>query len=229
MRARVLVIEDDGSLRRGLCDNLDAQGWEVKAAADGEEGLELALSWRADLILLDLMLPRVNGYEICRAVRMEKMEVPILMLTAKGQTEDVVKGLELGADDYVVKPFALQELLARVRALLRRKSQGATRFTFGTGFVLDLEARTLCKGDERVELTPKEFDLLAFLLREAGRALSREKLIGEVWGHGLLVTNRSVDRCVKTLRAKLEGSTATDLRSVRGVGYRWDGLVEMND
>lgn len=226
MRARVLVIEDDASLRRGLCDNLDAQGWEVKSAADGEEGLELALSWRADLILLDLMLPRVNGYEICRAVRLEKMEVPILMLTAKGQTEDVVRGLELGADDYVVKPFALQELLARVRALLRRKSQGAARLVFGDGHVLDLEARTLSRHGVGVALTPKEFDLLAVLLQQAGRALSRDKLIGEVWGHGLLVTNRSVDRCVKTLRAKLEGAAGTDLRSVRGVGYRWDGVVE---
>jgi DNA-binding response OmpR family regulator len=229
MRARVLVIEDDASLRRGLCDTLDAEGCEVKATADGEEGLELALSWRADLILLDLMLPRVNGYEICRAVRMVKSEVPILMLTAKGQTEDVVKGFELGADDYVVKPFALRELLARVRALLRRRSQGASRLAFGDCYVLDLEARILIGNAREVALTPKEFDLLASLLRQAGRAVSREKLIAEIWGRGLIVTNRSVDRCVKTLRAKLKTSTATQLRSVRGVGYRWDGEVNEGD
>ena len=225
MRARILVIEDDASLRRGLCDNLAAQGWEVCSAAGGEEGLRLALSWKADLILLDLMLPSVNGYEICRSLRLEGAQTPVLMLTAKGQTEDVVRGLELGADDYVVKPFALQELLARVKALLRRRDTGAARLAFGGGYVLDGDSQKLTRDGKEVSLTPKEFGLLDYLLRNAGRALSREKLISEVWGHGLIVTHRSVDRCVKTLRAKLATEAASDLTAVRGIGYRWDGEV----
>ena len=229
MRTRILIIEDDESLRRGLSDHLASQGWETRTAADGETGLHLAFEWKADLILLDLMLPKVDGYEICAALRREKIETPILMLTAKGQTEDVVRGLGLGADDYVVKPFALRELMARVHALLRRKNSEATRYRFGEHGLLDLEARRLTMDGSTVELTPKEFDLLATFLRQAGRALSRDRLLSEVWGHGLIVTTRSVDRCVKTLRSKLAGSTGRDLTSVRGIGYRWDGQVETDD
>lgn len=225
MSARILIIEDDESLRRGLCDNLAAQGWEVRAASDGEEGLQLAFDWRADLILLDIMLPGVDGYEICRALRLEKIDTPILMLTAKGQTDDVVMGLQLGADDYMVKPFALRELLARVQVMLRRTHVSSTRFTFAQDGLLDTSARRLTLAGKAVNLTPKEFDLLSVLLQNAGRALSREQLIGKVWGHGLLVTHRSVDRCVKTLRAKLGPSSSADFVSVRGVGYRWDGDV----
>lgn len=226
MNARILIIEDDESLRRGLCDHLASEGWEVKGAKDGDEGYELAFSWKSDLILLDVMLPGVNGFEICQALRREKVETPILMLTAKGQTEDVVQGLELGADDYVVKPFALQELMARVRALLRRQDEGVTMFSFGGDWQLDLSARKLMSGKMEVGLTPKEFDLLEVLLRGEGRAFSRDQLISKVWGNGLLVTARSVDRCVKTLRAKLGASTAKYLTSVRGMGYRWDGEVK---
>jgi len=229
MRARILIIEDDESLRRGLGDHLAAQGWEIRAASDGENGLDLAFQWKADLILLDIMLPKVNGYEICTALRRERIDTPILMLTAKGQTEDVVRGLELGADDYVVKPFALRELMARVHALLRRRNSEATRYHFGGNGLLDLEARTFSCDGAKVDLTPKEFDLLAVFLRNAGRALSRDRLISDIWGHGLIVTTRSVDRCVKTLRTKLPESAARDLTSVRGVGYRWDGQVEADD
>ncbi|MEM1084011.1 MAG: response regulator transcription factor [Verrucomicrobiota bacterium] len=225
MSARILVIEDDESLRRGLCDNLAAQGWEVKDAADGDRGLELAFDWTADLIVLDIMLPGVNGYEICQALRREKIDTPILMLTAKGQTDDVVTGLQLGADDYMVKPFALRELLARVQVLLRRTDHSASRYELENGAVLDVDARRFSIGDQAIDLTPKEFDLLTVLLQNAGRALSREQLIGKVWGHGLIVTHRSVDRCVKTLRAKLGQTQAVQLSSIRGIGYRWDGTV----
>jgi len=218
MNERILLIEDDDDLRRGLRDNLEAQGWEVRAAADGERGLELALTWPADLVLLDIMLPGVNGYEICRSIRLEKLEVPILMLTARGQTEDVVRGLDLGADDYVVKPFALAELLARVRRMLGRTGPKEERYDLGGGLVLDVAA---CRVDDlETPLAPKEFGLLCCLVKNGGRAMSRGRLLREVWGPGLFVTERSVDRAVKTLRAKL-GDAGRAIETVRGVGYRW--------
>ncbi|MGJ8634881.1 MAG: response regulator transcription factor [Luteolibacter sp.] len=226
MSARILIIEDDESLRRGLLDHLGSQGWEVLAAKDGEEGYKLGLEWKCDLILLDIMLPGINGFEICQALRREKITTPILMLTAKGQTEDVVRGLELGADDYLVKPFALQELIARLRVLLRRQDDGVKCFTFGEAWELDLVARKLLQSDKEVILTPKEFDLLSTFLHNAGRALSRDQLISRVWGNGFLVTQRSVDRCVKTLRSKLGKTTALALKSIHGIGYRWDGSVQ---
>ena len=223
MSARILVIEDDENLRLGLCDNLAAQGWEVRSAADGETGLSSALEWQADLILLDIMLPGVNGYEICRSIRLEKIETPIIMLTARGQTEDVVRGLDLGADDYVVKPFALAELLARVRRMLDRAGPRDERCELGGGLVLNLQARKVEGLDE--ELTPKEFGLLACLVRNAGSALSRRRLLRDVWGPGLFVTERSIDRAVKTLRHKL-GTAGESVKTVRSVGYRWEDEAE---
>lgn len=220
MRARVLLIEDDESLRRGLADNLSAQGWEVKAVGDGDSGLEAALEWKVDVILLDIMLPGVNGYEICRSLRLEKIETPVVMLTARGQTEDVVRGLELGADDYVVKPFALAELLARVKRLLKGRGDEEPRYELGGGMVLDVEGRRVDGLKE--ELAPKEFGVLEFLVRNGGRALPRARILQEVWGPGLFVTDRSVDRAVKVLRAKL-GKAGKGIETVRGVGYRWGG------
>ncbi|MEM6911297.1 MAG: response regulator transcription factor [Verrucomicrobiota bacterium] len=219
MSSRILLIEDDASLRRGLEDNLRAAGWEVRVASDGEHGLELALAWKADLILLDIMLPGVNGYQICRHLRQEDIQVPLLMLTARGQTEDVVRGLDLGADDYLIKPFALAELLARVRRLLRQAPSARTRIPLGSQLELDLTARTLHGSD--LVLTPKEFGLLAHLVQHPERAFTRAQLLREVWGPGLFVTERSVDRAVRTLRAKL-GSASQALQTIRGIGYRWD-------
>ena len=218
---RMLIVEDDATLRIGLRDHFLADGWQVLVAEDGERGLEMAFEEKVDLILLDLMLPKVDGYEICTALRREKVKTPILMLTAKGQVEDVVHGLELGADDYLVKPFSLRELDARVGVLKRRIDDGVKSYEF-SGLLLDTEARTLSREGEAVALTPKEFDMLVTFLREQGRAMTREQLLSAVWGNGLLVTVRSVDRCVKTLREKL-GEAAGHLVSVRGVGYRWDG------
>lgn len=217
----MLIIEDDETLRRGLLDHFRDTGWAVITAADGERGLELAFNERVDVILLDLMLPKIDGFQICEALRREKILTPILMLTAKGQVEDVVRGLETGADDYLVKPFSLRVLDARIGVLVRRLDKGQSEFEFGEGFRLDLVARTLKCREEVISLTPKEFDLMVVFLRRAGRAMTREQLLGEVWGHGLLVTTRSVDRCVKTLREKI-GRAAAHLVAVRGVGYRWD-------
>ena len=218
MKARILLIEDDESLRRGLQDNLEAQGWTVRVESDGEAGYEQCLSWQADLILLDIMLPKVNGYEICRSLRLEGILVPIIMLTAKGQTEDVVRGLELGANDYVVKPFALAELIARIRRLLQETDR-SENYELGEGIILDVAGMRV-KGIAE-ELSPKEFGVLTYLVENDGRALTRSQILRKVWGAGIFVTDRSVDRAVKVIRARL-GKMGTKLETVRGIGYRWN-------
>lgn len=220
----ILVVEDDPTLMRALRDNLEFDGYKVLTAADGERGLKCAVDDRPDLIVLDIMLPKVNGYEICRLVRKEGLEMPILMLTAKGQESDIVLGLNLGADEYVTKPFGLKALLARINALLRRKRQGETKtFRFGR-FVLDCAARKLLQEDREIELTPKEYALLELLVRRSGRALRREEILRQVWGFDVFVTGRSVDRCVNTLRGKVESDPAdpTWIKTVREVGYRFE-------
>lgn len=223
MNELVLIIEDDAALRRGLKDNFEFEGYRVQTAEDGGAGLELALAARPDLVILDLMLPKVNGYEICRFLRAEKLDMPILMLTAKGQESDIVLGLKLGADDYVTKPFGIKELLARAEALLRRRSQhGAVAHVFGE-CRLDTEARTLTRAGREVALSPKEFELLAYFVAHAGRALSRETIMNNVWGCDASVTLRSIDRFVNALRQKIEIDSAQPrhIRTVREFGYKF--------
>jgi len=220
----VLIVEDDPSMLEGLRDNFAFEGYVVLTAADGEAGLNAALEARPDLIVLDIMLPKINGYEVCRLVRREGLDVPIVMLTAKGQESDIVLGLELGADDYVTKPFGIMELLARVNALLRRRRRAQPEgYRFGA-FELDLRARSLRKDGAAVALTPKEFGLLELLLGRAGQALTRNQILNAVWGHSVFVTPRSVDQCVNTLRGKIEPDPRqpTYVKTVRGVGYRFD-------
>jgi DNA-binding response OmpR family regulator len=176
----ILIIEDDPVMLRGLRDNFEFEGYHVQTAADGDAGLKAALTLQPDLILLDLMLPNVNGYEICRFLREEKLEMPILILTAKGQESDVILGLKLGADDYVTKPFSIKELLARVDAFLRRRrQQSGSTFLFGD-CRFDTVARRLSRAGQDVVLSPKEFELLAFLAGNAGRALSRDRIMASV-------------------------------------------------
>lgn len=219
MSARVLIVEDDAVLLRGLKDNFAARGFHVDAAADGQAGLDAALAAPPDILLLDLMLPKVNGYEVCRAVRERGLDFPIIMLTAKGQEEDIVLGLNLGADDYVTKPFRIAELVARVNAFLRRRNRGRTeKYAFGE-FELDGARHKLFRKGEEVELTAKEFRLLEYFLERQGRALTREDILNSVWGHSIVVTERSVDRCVTTLRAKIG---AQYIQTVRDVGYRFE-------
>jgi DNA-binding response OmpR family regulator len=170
------------------------------------------------------MLPKLNGYEICRAVRAEKLEIPILMLTAKGQEEDVVRGLDIGADDYITKPFSIRELMARVQAFLRRHRVGATQnYEFGN-CVLDTASHRLLKVGTDVPLTTKEYRLLEFFLQRPGRALTRDSIMNSVWGNTIMVTSRSVDRCVTTLRAKIEPDPhhPTFIHTIRDVGYRFE-------
>lgn len=220
----VLIVEDDPALLRGLHDNFSNAGYRVHCARDGRDGLDVALGQRPDLLVLDIMLPKMNGFEICRAVRARKLEMPIIMLTAKGQEEDIIRGLELGADDYVTKPFSIRELLARAKAFLRRGASAATRFEFGD-CRLDLAAHKLFRQGREVELSPKEFKLLEFLVRRPGRALTRDQILDGVWGAEIVVSDRSVDRCITTLRAKVEADPHQPafIQTVRDVGYRFQG------
>ncbi|MGA2770449.1 MAG: response regulator transcription factor [Bryobacteraceae bacterium] len=226
--ARILIVEDDPALLRGLKDAFVSRGFDVLTAQDGETGLDYALSRNPDLILLDIMLPRVNGYEICRAVRERGLEMPILMLTAKAQEEDIVLGLNLGADDYIVKPFHLGELTARVNAFLRRsKSKQASVLRFGA-CELDLAAHKLYRDGVEVELTAKEFKLLAYFVSRRGCALARNDVLDAVWGNSVIVTQRSVDRCVTTLRAKIEPDSRNPryVQTIRDIGYRFEPEAE---
>jgi len=220
----VLIVEDDPALLRGLTDNFEFEGYRVLTADDGEAGLEAAIDAGADLIVLDIMLPKVNGYEICRLVRREGIETPIILLTAKGQESDVVLGLNLGADDYVTKPFSIKELLARAGALLRRRRRGRQKVHHFGDCELNASARTLLRGGADVPLTPKEFGLLELLVRQAGRALTRDEILRTVWGYDVFVTTRSVDRCINSLRKKVEPDSArpTFIKTVREIGYRFE-------
>jgi DNA-binding response OmpR family regulator len=220
----VLIVEDDPAMLRGLKDNFEFEGYRVITTGDGERGLAAAVDDRPDLVILDIMLPKVNGYEICRLVRKAGLDMPIIMLTAKGQESDIVLGLNLGADDYVTKPFSVRELLARAEAFLRRRRRTETNlYRFGP-FELDAASHRLRKRGQEVELTPKEFDLLHYLVRRAGRALTRDDILKNVWGHGVFVTARSVDRCINTLRGKIERDPdrPTIVTTIREVGYRFD-------
>jgi len=220
----VLIIEDDATLLRGLKDNFEFDGYRVITAAEGERGLELALSSQPDVIILDIMLPKINGYEICRHLRREKLDMIIIMLTAKGEESDVVLGLNLGADDYMTKPFSIRELLARTTAFLRRRRQEEqTHYQFGD-YTLNTQSRQLCKNDTDIPLSPKEYKLLVFFLRKQGHALTRDEILNAVWGYDCYVTPRSIDRCVTTLRTKIEPNPRTPqfIHTLREVGYTFD-------
>jgi DNA-binding response OmpR family regulator len=223
MTKSILIIEDDPTLLRGLKDNFETEGYTVRTANDGQKGLEALLKSPPHLLLLDLMLPRVNGYEICRQARAKELSMPIIMLTAKGQEEDIVRGLELGADDYVTKPFSIRELLARVRAFLRRQPAESSVYEFGK-CRLDRTAHKLFRDGREIELTAKEFKLLEFFISRAGRALTRDSILDGVWGGDVIVTDRSVDRCVTTLRGKLEADPRSPvfIQTIRDIGYRFE-------
>ncbi|MCP4378153.1 MAG: response regulator transcription factor [bacterium] len=220
----VLIIEDDPALLRGLADNFKFEGYTVRTANDGEKGLCEALDSGINLILLDIMLPKVNGYEICRRIRAEGLDTPIIMLTAKGQESDILLGLNLGADDYVTKPFSIRELLARANAFLRRQRTAKPDiYRFGD-CVLDISADRLTRDSVEVTLTPKESGLLKFLAANTGRALTRDEILRRVWGYDVFVTARSIDRCINTLRKKIEPNPAspTFIKTIREIGYRFE-------
>jgi DNA-binding response OmpR family regulator len=220
----ILIIEDDSTMLRGLKDNFEYSGYNVIIAADGEVGLNAALDTKPDLIILDIMLPKINGYEICRLIRKEKLDMPIIMLTAKGEESDIVLGLNLGADDYVTKPFSIKELLARVTAFLRRRKQEEQNgYKFGD-FILDIPACSLSKNDQEIKLSPKELKLLEFFLKKQGKALTRDEILNVVWGYNSFSGHRSVDRFVTTLRNKIEPDphNPTFIHTLREIGYKFE-------
>jgi DNA-binding response OmpR family regulator len=222
--SRLLIIEDETPMRTALTDVLEGEGYRVLTAADGETGLDRAVAEKPDLILLDIMMPRLDGYEVCAALRKLSNPVPILMLTAKGQVEDRVTGLDAGADDYLVKPFSTDELLARVRALLRRfqrQANAPARLKFGPVEV-DLVRLTAMRGRKPIHLTATEFAMLRLMAGTPGEPVSRERFLDVVWGYAAFPTTRTVDTHIGNLRAKLETDPDAPrwLKTVHGVGYK---------
>ena len=225
MALRVLAVEDEPEMQVILGDNLEYEGFEVLSAATGEEGLQLAMAKQPDLILLDLLLPRMSGYEVCRRLRTERFTMPIIMLTARNAELDRVAGLEMGADDYLGKPFGVGELIARVRVQLRRPRQagrGPVELRFGD-VVVDLRQRRARNGPEPLELSSREFELLEYLIDHADKVVTREELLSAVWGYGAAPLTRTVDNFVAKLRKKVERDPRDPrhILTVHGSGYRF--------
>lgn len=225
----ILIIEDDSTMQSMLAYNLIKEGYKVEQAVDGLLGLEKARSLKPDFILLDVMLPKMNGFEICRILRQE-MAVPILILTAKDDEIDKVVGLDLGADDYLTKPFKMRELLARIRAILRRGELVIARQADSSTLVktadieIDTARHTVTVRGNPLELTPKEFDLLTFFVRNGGMVFNREQILERVWGYGYGGDTRTVDVHIRWLREKIEQNpeTPVHLMTLRGVGYKFE-------
>ena len=226
---RILVAEDDPDLALGLRNNLEIEGYDVRVARDGAEALALALQWQPALLVLDLVMPKIDGMRVLRELRERRSRIAVLILTARGEEADKVRGLKLGADDYVTKPFGLLELLARVESLLRRARGEPTRETasqllhFGDVEV-DPVARRVRKAGSEIALRPKEYDLLLELLRHRGQVRSRLELMQTVWGYSSAVITRTVDTHMFELRRKLEADAARPrhIMTLRGIGYRLD-------
>ena len=226
-RAKILIVEDDPAIRLGLEKNLTYEGYEVVTAKDGEAGLTAAFDERPELIVLDLMLPGLNGYEICKQVRKHDPAIAILILSAKGFEQDKVLGLDVGADDYMTKPFGVKELTARVRALLRKKRalEGESEaYRFGR-VEIDFTSRLVRVDGTVVETSKKEFELLRLFIKNRGRVLSRDQILNHVWGYDYDGTPRTIDNFVQKLREKVERDPddPEHIRTVRGVGYLFEG------
>lgn len=226
-RAKILVVEDEPNMVVGLRDNFEFEGYEVITARDGVEGLQLALEESPDLVVLDVMMPRMSGLEVCKQLRAQRASIPIIMLTARGQEVDKVVGLELGADDYVTKPFSIRELLARVKAVLRRTSvlpKELDQHTFGDVEV-DLRRCRVVRSGKALDVSSKEFELLKYFICHAGETLSRHQLLEDVWGYEHYPTTRTVDTHLVRLRQKLEPNPEQPqyFLTVHGTGYRFVG------
>jgi len=223
VRPRVLVVEDDLSILTGLSMNLKFEGYDVLQAQDGRSGLQRALDDWPDLVVLDLMLPQMNGYEVLRELRQRGRDTPVVILSAKGMEMDKILGLDLGADDYVVKPFSLQELLARIKAVLRRQARSGEVVAFGET-ELDLTAKSVTRAGKPVEITAQELRLLEYWVKHPGRTFTREELISGAWGFDYQGTARTVDNFVYQLRQKFEinPDEPRHFLTVRGLGYRFE-------
>ena len=221
----ILIIEDDVSILRGLKDNLTFEGYRVHTSTDGQEGLKLALEKHIDLLLLDIMLPGMNGYEICRRLKKEKPQLPIIMITARGSEMDTVAGLDVGADDYISKPFGIPELLARVRAVLRRSTKDEEEIeTYSFGNVsLDFKKLHAIVNNEQTELSSKEFAIMKYLIEHEQEVIHRHDLLERVWGFEVTPTTRTVDNYILELRKKMEEdpSNPKHIITIRGAGYKF--------
>ena len=222
----ILIIEDDVSILRGLKDNLEYEGYGVITETNGLKGLELAIEKKPDLILLDIMLPGMNGYEICRKIKKEKHELPVIMITARGSEMDKISGLDIGADDYVTKPFSIPELMARVRAVFRRTAQVYNipeKYSYGI-VKLDFKKYQAFRNNKEINLSSKEFAIMEYFIKHEGETIHRHDLLNEVWGFKVMPTTRTVDNFVLDLRKKLEEnpSKPKHIVSVRGIGYRFN-------
>jgi two-component system alkaline phosphatase synthesis response regulator PhoP len=224
-RQRILIVEDEPDMVLGLRDNFEFEGYDVVTAPDGVAGLEKARTEKPDLMILDIMMPKLSGLEVCKTLRGEGFEKPIIMLTARGQEIDKVVGLELGADDYVTKPFSIRELLARVRAILRR-TEGAKRRLARYRFAdveLDFEVYRATRGGEALDMSPREFELLRYLIERKGETVSRDQLLEDVWGYESYPSTRTVDTHIAKLRAKIgdSGSEPRYILTMHGAGYKF--------
>jgi DNA-binding response OmpR family regulator len=224
--ATILVVEDEPGMFRGLVDNLEAEGYEVVGATDGEAGLERILEGNLDLVLLDVMLPRLSGFDVLKKARQKGVATPVIMLTAKGEEIDRVLGLELGADDYVTKPFSLRELLARVKAVLRRgapesSAQPLPVITVGE-VTIDFGTYTARRGETSIAMTPKEFEIVKFLWQHKNETVRRDDLLTEVWGYDESVSTRTIDNFILKLRSKIEAdpSRPRHIITIHGAGYK---------
>jgi two-component system alkaline phosphatase synthesis response regulator PhoP len=219
----VLIIEDNSTMLRGLKDNFELKGYSVRIAQDGETGLRKALGESPDLIILDIMLPKINGYEVCNKIRKKNLDMPIIMLTAKDRESDVILGLNLGADDYVTKPFSVKELLARAEAFMRRRTkEEPVVYEFGN-YSLDTLSSTLTRDNEEIKLTPGEFKILHLFLRRAGCTLTCDEIRNNVWGYSHFITLRDIENAVKSLRNKIEDEPDKPkfIHAVEVIGYKF--------
>jgi DNA-binding response OmpR family regulator len=221
---RILIVDDEPEIVRGIEDNLRFEGFQTLSATNGEKGLELACREAPDLILLDIMMPRVSGWDVCQEMRRRGIDVPVIMLTARAEETDRVRGLELGADDYITKPFSLRELLARVHAVLRRPGPRRKAEALAFGPVrIQVQARQVFKAGREVPMTRKEFDLLVYLLEHRGEIVTRERLLDHVWGYERFPTTRTVDTHILRLRRKFEADPDRPafILTVHGQGYKF--------
>ena len=221
----ILVVEDDLSILAGLEINLKSEGYKVIKASNGETGYTLALEEKIDLLLLDIMLPGINGFEICRKIKKEKPDLPVIMLTAKGSETDMVSGLDYGADDYITKPFSITELFARIRAVLRRRTRATKiidNYTF-ENVILDFKNLQAFVNNEEISLSNREFDIMVYFIQHKGEVIHRNDLLDEVWGYDVMPTTRTVDNFILDLRKKLEvnPSKPKHIITIRGIGYKF--------
>ena len=222
MSARILIVEDEPAIALGLRDDLELEGYRVEVADNGNAAVDLACAEPFDLILLDVMLPGKSGYDVCREVRAKKPDLPIIMLTAKSHEAEKVLGFEIGADDYITKPFSPLELRARIKALLRRSQSSQPSSYAFSSLVVNLERMEVLDGERPIELTSLEFRLLTALIQNSGHVLSRDRILDLVWGTDVVVTDRVIDTHIANLRKKLEPHGSKHISSIRGMGYRFD-------